>query len=153
MDRLLLCTGICLLGTAVWFSDPALAEDEAFDREPVNCIPVNRIRRTEVVDDQSILFFLRGNRIYRAMMPDTCIGLEREQRFAYHIRSGQLCSTDTITVLERAGFGSSGMTCRIGLFHPTTSEAVEELRGVPRRQDEMVPVEIDGEPDPDAAAE
>jgi hypothetical protein len=154
MDRLLILAGVAVLGSAFWFSERAHADDETFDRTPVNCIVVNRIRRTEVVDDQSILFFMRGGQIYRAMLPNACTGLDREQRFAYQVRGAQLCSTDMITVLERASLGSTGMTCRIGLFHPTTPEAVQELRGVPQQQGEMEPVERAEQPgDADVAQE
>jgi hypothetical protein len=154
MDRLLILASTGVLGFAFWFSGDALADEDEFDRTPVNCILVNRIRRTEVIDDQSILFFMRGNQIYRAMLPYTCLGLEREQRFAYEVRGGRLCNNDTITVIDRTSFGSTGMTCPIGLFHPTTLEAVQELRGVPQQQQEMVPVERAEQPgDADVAQE
>lgn len=126
------------------------AQDEAFDRTPVDCIQLNRLMRTEVLDERTIVFHQRGGRAYRNYMPRDCPGLERERRFAYRVSAGRLCSTDTVTVLERGGGVSAGFTCRLGDFHPITAEELEELRIGPAQQLEVTPVEAsedDAEPE------
>jgi hypothetical protein len=108
---------------------PGLAQDEgAFDRTPQDCISASSIDETDVIDDQNIVFRMRGNRVYRNHLPRKCPGLERENRFAYEIRGSRLCSIDTITVLEQFGVGlQRGFTCRLGEFVPLSPAEVEDL--------------------------
>jgi hypothetical protein len=101
--------------------------DEPIDRTPVDCITVSRIDTTDVIDDQTVIFFMRGKGIYRNYLPQKCPRLEAEDRFGYQTRSSRLCSVDLVTVLPRLGIPIS---CRLGDFHPITSEEVEELRAI-----------------------
>jgi hypothetical protein len=135
--------------------------DDGFDRTPQSCIPVSRIDRTEVIDDNTILFHMRGpNTAYANYLPRRCPNLAREDRFAYELRSRQLCDITMITVIEDPGFGP-GFTCRLGDFHPVTAEEVEELRRIADQagsgdaidvEEVEVPADDEDEDD-DAAAE
>ena len=111
-------------------------EEQQFDRTPRDCVQTQSIRRTEIVDDQTIIFFMRGkNSAYRNYLPKKCPGLKRWDRFGYQVTAGRLCSIDLITVLERSGasaFGRSslggfepGFTCRLGPFLPMSPEDIE----------------------------
>jgi hypothetical protein len=124
-------------GTGAW----AQADDvDTFDRTPVDCVIVNNIRRTEILDDQTIVFHMRGSRIFLNHLPRSCPTLEREERFAYRTSGGRLCAVDTITVIERTGFGG-GFTCPLGQFHPVTVEEIQELREGPSGV-EVSPAEV-----------
>jgi hypothetical protein len=81
--------------------------------EPVNCIQTNQIRQTQVRNDSVIDFETINNRIYRNTLPQSCPTLGFERRFAYKTTIGQLCSIDTITVLQT---GVPGLTCGLGTF-------------------------------------
>ncbi len=106
-------------------------DDEAFDRTPQDCITVSRIDQTEALDDQNILFWMRGKQVFRNHLPRRCPGLERENRIAYRTTAGRLCSIDTITVLEQFGVGfRDGFTCRLGEFVPLSPAEVEELEAL-----------------------
>lgn len=106
------------------------ADDDAFDRTPQSCIPASRIDRTEVIDDNTILFHMRGrDQAYANYLPERCPNLGREERFSYQLRSRQLCDITLITVIEDIGFGP-GFTCRLGEFHPVTAAEIEEIRRV-----------------------
>jgi len=86
--------------------------------EPVNCLHLNTIRSTHVLDDRTIDFEV-GNKIYRNTLPYSCPSLGSEERFLIETRIGQLCSVDTITVLQSFGSGlSRGATCGLGKFQP-----------------------------------
>lgn len=99
-----------------------------FDRTPQDCVVVSSIDETEALDDQNILFRMRGNKVYRNHLPRKCPGLERENRFMYETRGGRLCSIDTITVLEQFGVSlQRGFTCRLGEFVPMSPDEVEDL--------------------------
>lgn len=132
---------------------PALAQDDApFDRTPTSCLSLSRVDRTRVLDDQTILFFLRGKAVYRNYLPQRCPGLAQNDRFSYESTGGRLCSVDTVTVLEQwAGRLESGFTCRLGEFHPISPEEIEELEalldGRKRREAvEATPVELPERP-------
>ena len=79
------------------------ADDEpTFDRKPRDCVQTQAISRTEILDDQTIIFFMRGKNVaYRNFLPKKCPGLKRWERFGYSVTAGRLCSVDLITVLER----------------------------------------------------
>jgi hypothetical protein len=103
-------------------------DEDVFDRTPVDCISVSAIDRTDVIDDRTILFHMRGKKIYRNYLPRRCPGLDRHERFAYEVTSNRLCDIDTVTVLEQWGSRlSRGFTCGLGAFHPIPEEEVEEL--------------------------
>lgn len=84
--------------------------------DPVNCVPTNRIRDTKVHDDYTIDFHMVDGAIYRNSMANRCSGLGFEERFGYKTTIGQLCNTDTITVLHSGGV--SGPTCGLEKFVP-----------------------------------
>jgi hypothetical protein len=104
------------------------ADEKPFDRTPVDCIIVSRIDNTDIIDDRTVLFFMRGHKeIYRNYLPHKCPNLEIEDRFGYQVSTSRLCKSDMLTVLPRLGFPIS---CRLGDFQPITKEEVEELRAI-----------------------
>lgn len=132
MVRTITITGLAAGVLPLFWGSTALAQDDgAFDRTPQDCITVSRIDQTEALDDQNILFRLRGNQVYRNTLPRKCPGLERENRISYRTSVGRLCSIDTITVLEQFGVGfRDGFTCRLGQFVPLSPAEVEELEAL-----------------------
>jgi hypothetical protein len=114
-------------------SDPAVADGAAIEernRNPQRCISTTRLDRTEVVDDETVLFFMRGGDVYRNRLSRSCPGLEREKRFTYRVYGNQLCRVDTITVLESRAFGlTDGFTCALGDFQPISVDEAERLTG------------------------
>src|SRR6188474_2166990 len=103
-------------------------EDKPFDRTPQDCVITSRIDQTEAVDDQNIIFRMRGKQVYRNTLPRTCPGLLRENRIAWETSTARLCNIDTITVLENYGVGfRPGFTCRLGEFVPLSPAEVEDM--------------------------
>lgn len=136
---------------------PAQAQDDAIDRTPQDCIRTSRTRSTRVIDDQTILFYMRGGQVFRNDMPNHCPGLAREDTFAYETRVGRLCQIDTITVLE--DFGGRfvrGATCRLGEFSRITPEEAADIVAGPegaKRGNEDVDIEEVELPEDDEAAD
>lgn len=134
-------------------------DTDQFDRTPQQCLSTSSIDRTRVLDDRTILFFMRGKRIYRNYLPRKCPGLEREQRIMYKTQGSRLCDIDTITVLEEwGGRLTPGFTCPLGSFVPITAEEVEDLMrspDVPRNaiESEAVNLPADEDADPPATGE
>jgi hypothetical protein len=128
----------CLAGAAIGalclmlVTAPITAQDGrdrlAAAEDVRDCISLNDIDRTSVVDDNTILFYSRGHDVYRNDLPHSCPELRNEQRFMYRVALTQLCSNDTITVLQDAGFGfMPGPTCGLGKFAPITNDEAEAL--------------------------
>jgi hypothetical protein len=118
-------------------------DDATFNRTPRDCVITQSIARTDILDDQTIIFYMRGKNVaYRNYLPQKCPGLKRWDRFSYQVTAGRLCNIDLITVLETSirGVGfDRGFTCRLGDFHPLSPEDIESLK-----------IEKEGGPRPDA---
>ena len=135
--------GILVLATA----SPARAQDTDDDGW-VRCVNTSMIRNTVVVDDQTILFYMRGGKIYENSLPRRCPGLRRERRFSYRTSVGRLCEIDSITVLQSGGVGlDRGASCGLGPFVEIDETAAEAIRS---GELEDVP---EGEPLPPAEPE
>lgn len=99
-----------------------------FDRNPVKCITANRIDRTKVIDNRTIVFYMRGRAIYRNRLAIDCNSLVREKRFSYDLHTNRLCDSDHITVLEYWGSTlTPGISCGLGPFYPITEEEADFL--------------------------
>jgi hypothetical protein len=116
--------------------------DQPDDAEAERCILINRIRNTYVLDDQRILFYMRGKEVYLNQLPRRCAGLGLERRFMYRTSLSQLCDLDTISVLRSFGGGfMQGATCGLGKFQPITEEDADALRNAepPKPEAEELP--------------
>lgn len=87
------------------------------DGDPVRCITIRQIRSTHVIDDRTIHFVMNNRLMFRNELPTTCPGLGFSRAFAHNSRTSQLCSVDTITVVQ-AGGGVPGARCGLGMFQP-----------------------------------
>ena len=124
--RPVIVAGLLLTGFAPFAG--ALA-DEHEEVEGVRCIPLNRISNTHVVDDFNILFYMRGDKIYRNVLSHRCPSLRHERRFMYRTSSSRLCDLDMITVLyDHAAGLMPGPSCGLGRFYPISEEEADALR-------------------------
>ena len=131
--------------------DEVVEADNSLDREGERCINTRAIRDTDIVDERTILFEMRGGAHYVNYLRHDCRSLVREERFSYRTTGGRLCSVDTIRVLEDfGGFIHEGMSCGLGSFYPITEEEAEFLALEPeerrgRPQIRVVNPNADGE--------
>jgi hypothetical protein len=130
-------------------------EDEpSIDENTERCIDLRRVRRTEIVDDRNILFYMNGDIVYHNILPRRCNGLAREDRFSYKTSIGRLCDLDTIAVLYNDVRGlREGNRCGLGLFHKITKEDAEAFKEAEKQGPEANPLpmpepeEVDDETD------
>lgn len=116
----------CLLGLPTIM--PSFAE-EVDDDNSRRCINIRTLKRTEVVDDRHVLFYMFGKTIYLNVLDRNCGGLSRERRFSYRTFSGSLCSSDSIEVLSDFGGDlHTGASCPLGRFFLTSKEEIEAAR-------------------------
>lgn len=89
------------------------------------CLDPAFIDRTQIVDDSTILFHMRGGKIWKNTLASKCFGLKMQGGFAYEVQGGTICSNmQTIRVLNQ------GSICALGEFTPyTPPEKTEEKSG------------------------
>lgn len=107
-----------ILGSAAQARQKPVPEAKAIG-SPRDCIQLSQIRESRVRSDRIIDFRLTGGKWVRNTLPYSCPSLGFEQRFSYRTSLGQLCSVDTIAVLQ--SFGGSfqdGARCGLGKFQP-----------------------------------
>lgn len=101
----------------------------AQEDEPVRCVSISRISRTEVIDDRTLAFFMTGGGIYLNRLDQACRDLSRRYSFSYESSTGRICNFDSITVRGDSGVGPSRVdSCGLGDFVPATEEDIEMLR-------------------------
>jgi hypothetical protein len=106
-----------------------LAADNSADATAERCVALNRVSNTEVIDDQNILFHMRGGDIFVNRLPYRCPGLRRDRVIMYRTSAQQLCDLDVITVLDNTGFGfTPGPSCGLGRFYPVSKEEADKLK-------------------------
>jgi hypothetical protein len=134
---------VLVVVSALLASAPASirAADPVEEQAAERCISLNRISSTDVLDDHTIVFYMRGGEVYRNDLPHRCPGLRRQQPFMYRTSLSQLCDLDVVTVLLDHGFGfTPGASCGLGRFYPTTKDEIKALKEAPREiEPEKVP--------------
>lgn len=98
-------------------SAPATAE--AGKPETTDCVDLIRIDRSEVLDDQTILFHMKGGKVWKNTLPYKCPRLGFEKAFIHKTSINRLCSVDTITVLDTTT-RMPGPSCGLGKFEAYT---------------------------------
>lgn len=77
------------------------------------CLQVTAIDHTEIKDDNTILFFMKGGKAWKNTLTFQCPSLKIEDGFAYQTDLPEICSNmQTIRVLR------SGNFCELGQFTP-----------------------------------
>jgi hypothetical protein len=93
--------------------------------EARTCINSAQIRNSRVRSDDVIDFEMRGGKVYRSVLPNSCPQLGLWESFTYDIEVNQLCAPEIIYVLQQTGGGAQrGAACGLGQFVPV--EYVEE---------------------------
>ena len=123
------CVLLHLSSTCIAQEDAPMVEEQDSVVEGQRCVSSRPIRKTEVLDDQNILFYFRGATIYLNHLPKPCKGLSREGRFMYRTTVARLCRADIINVMAEMGSGIGlGRACKLGNFYAITKEDVEKLK-------------------------
>lgn len=116
-------------GLAFAQSEEDFLDDPDESLKPERCVHLGRIDRTDVLDDRNIIFYMKGDKIYRNVLPHRCPGLRRRDAFMYRTSMSQLCNVDIITVLESRVVGFlPGASCGLGMFYPVTEQEVKALK-------------------------
>ncbi|MES2289165.1 MAG: DUF6491 family protein [Pseudomonadota bacterium] len=120
MKRFIVASAVVAIGIATASAAPrdrTIPPEATPDGEPVSCIRTINIRNQSVHGDSVIDFHMNNGKVYRNTLPMSCPNLGFEERILTKPTNGQLCSIDTITVLQPPGL-SQGATCGLGKFQP-----------------------------------
>ena len=130
--RASLTTTLSSLAILAWASAPHAqeeAEEEGLKAKTRNCVNTRRIRRTFIVDDRNLLFYLGTRTVLLNTMQEQCPGLKREGRFSWTSNSGVLCKGDGIAGVRDAwGTTRPVPRCSLGIFHQVSREDADALR-------------------------
>lgn len=113
-----------VLATALCMSGLFLAGAQADSAKGNDvCLDADHIDHTVVVDDQTVLFYMRGGKIWKNTLQRKCPSLKFEQGFSEDIRGDEVCSNrQMIQVLQ------TGASCSLGAFTPYTPPAKSAMR-------------------------
>lgn len=111
-----LAFSLAALGSAI----PALADGH--EEETQQCIRLQNIKQTPVIDNKTILVEMRGKTYKRIDLLNRCSGLKIEGGFSYATSINQLCIQDSLRVLR------SGGICMIEKIVDITEEEAKALR-------------------------
>lgn len=120
MKKLIVASTVIAIGVATVAASPrdrTAVPAATPDGKSVSCVQTHNIRNTSVHGDSVIDFHMNNGKVYRNTLPMSCPNLGFEERFMYRTSVSQLCSVDTITVLQSPGL-SQGATCGLGKFDP-----------------------------------
>ncbi len=109
----------------------AATEDAEFSdaERPVHCLSLIRIKNSDILDSQHILFETVGGKYYLNQLPHNCPGLSHDDAFMYRTSLNKLCDLDVITLLDDHGFGLlPGASCGLGVFEPISEEQIAGLK-------------------------
>ena len=70
-----------------------------------HCIGTRRVRRTRIVDDSNVLFYLSGKIILHNELRQTCPGLEKAGTFAFTSTDGAICKGDGLAPMKSDPWG------------------------------------------------
>ncbi|MDG1995865.1 MAG: hypothetical protein P8J14_05180 [Emcibacteraceae bacterium] len=90
-----------------------------FAGEFKNCVKPYNIKSTRVLDNNHILFEMRGKRYLLNKLDHECPSLGFTRQFGYTVRGGSLCGNDIINVLDN---GDTRGACGLGQFDVLTKK-------------------------------
>ncbi|HNP37019.1 MAG TPA: DUF6491 family protein [Woeseiaceae bacterium] len=104
--------------------------------DAVHCLSTIRIKQSDVLDNQNILFEMTDRSTFLNVLPYPCPGLSPQKPFMYRTSINQLCDLDIVTVLDNTGFGlMPGASCGLGDFRPIDEAAAKALKSQSKNRD------------------
>lgn len=93
--------------------------------KPVDCLPLYNIRSSEIIDGTAIVYRTSGNQLYVNRPDIGASSLDRDDILVTDTHSSQLCSIDTVRLLDSTSRFYTGFV-GLGEFVPYTKVAATE---------------------------
>jgi hypothetical protein len=105
------------------------AAADAPQPKALHCVDLSRIKQTEILDDQHMLFRMNDGKQYLNTLPHRCPGMRKDQPYLVRTIGDRLCDLDLVTMLDTAPFGfMPGASCGLSKFEPVTNEQIEMVK-------------------------
>ena len=118
-----------IIAAAGWTAGAVAASSVPERGSSRDCLSLNRIERSEILDNQHIAFKMIDGKYYINVLPVACPSLHRNSALMYQTSLSRLCDLDIITVLDSLGGGYEPRgSCGLGEFNESTQDEVKELR-------------------------
>jgi hypothetical protein len=116
------------LSALTLFGTPPSSGQEGAEQ---TCVYMGDVRRTTVLDDNNILFYMRNGTIYQNHLRNICFMLRSANRFTYGSSPmRRLCVGDLIQVLPDSSFGGPAFpmaTCNLGMYLQIDKDVADDL--------------------------
>ncbi len=123
---LLLCSLVMKPAEAT--ANPTADANES-DSGARDCISLQQIKRTKVIDDNTILFYMHGNITKKVTLAFKCPSLKFYQSFGYEVYSNRLCAR-VDSIITRSG--SHCPISDIETLQPETAETTDTDQTAPQ---------------------
>ena len=87
----------------------------------LNCVALDDVTSTEILDDNHMLFHLRDGPSLRMDFPSVCTGLTQAGQFTFAPEKSRLCAGDVVQVVSQRPVPSLAAQCNLGHFWPQPS--------------------------------
>jgi hypothetical protein len=118
----------CALAVTALGNAPSSGQQAATEQ---SCVYMGDVRRTAILDDNNILFYMRNGTIYQNHLRNTCFMLRSANRFTYGSSAlRRLCVGDLIQVLPESSFGGAPFpmaTCNLGTYLQIDKDVADDL--------------------------
>lgn len=110
-------------------ADKTPEKGAGLDRKPVRCVWLPQLREIKIVDNGTLLFYMRSGGVYRNSLKDKCSGLTRSSGISYQVTTMHLCQADMVNAFDPFAVVQP-LPCRLGQFVPIAPlEAKDMLVG------------------------
>jgi hypothetical protein len=137
----------CLMGVSLG-AGPVAAQEGAEANAAPMCLARPAVRRMQIVDATTVLFFMRDKSAFKNTLTRQCAGLRRDSQLSFTAADRQVCSGTNFQVMLRVGSGSNsesvllpggttmsvprpdmipGPTCALGEFSAISEADAEAL--------------------------
>jgi hypothetical protein len=96
----------CLIGVS-FGGGPAAAQEGAQASAAPACLARPAVRRMQIVDATTVLFFMRDKTAFKNSLTRQCPGLRRDSQLSFTAADRQVCSGTNFQVMLRVGSGSN----------------------------------------------
>ena len=120
-----LTTGFVLVACATSASSEDALADYEFTGESRNCLAPRDITSLTALDEETILFRAKVNRLFINRVGPGCNGADNPfRRLQYDVNAGSLCKNETLKVVDNGDNLTAGF-CRLNVFEEVVEASAD----------------------------
>ena len=93
------------------------------------CLRVTDYEQVDVLNDQALIFWGRGDKVWLNRLRTRCIGLRKNSTLRFDLHSTQACDMDTVAAIDNFFLRWQKVSgdCALGKFEPISPQQAEVL--------------------------